>query len=72
MLVCPEEERALVRQGGRKLDCVGFAVTKVIISRSDEEKFDHLSQKPMEVMRRPFLNHTVHEERYTIVSSAAG
>ena len=25
---------------------------------SNEEKFDHPSQKPVEVMRRPILNHT--------------
>jgi DNA modification methylase len=26
---------------------------------SQEEKFDHPTQKPMEVMRRPILNHTL-------------
>jgi len=26
---------------------------------SDEQKFDHPTQKPMEVMRRPLLNHTL-------------
>jgi DNA modification methylase len=26
---------------------------------SDEEKFDHPTQKPMELMRRPILNHTL-------------
>ena len=25
---------------------------------SDEEKFDHPTQKPVELMRRPILNHT--------------
>jgi len=25
---------------------------------SDEEKFDHPTQKPIELMRRPILNHT--------------
>lgn len=25
---------------------------------SDEEKFDHPTQKPVELMRRPLLNHT--------------
>ena len=25
---------------------------------SDEDKFDHPTQKPLEVMRRPILNHT--------------
>jgi hypothetical protein len=28
------------------------------MSGSDEEKFDHLTQKPIELMRRPILNHT--------------
>jgi len=32
---------------------------KFIMGASDEEKFDHLTQKPMELMRRPILNHTL-------------
>jgi DNA modification methylase len=28
------------------------------MGRSDEEKFDHPTQKPLELMRRPILNHT--------------
>ena len=32
---------------------------KFIMGSSDEEKFDHPTQKPMEVMRRPILNHTL-------------
>src|SRR6185437_1167084 len=31
---------------------------KFIMGGSDEEKYDHPTQKPMEVMRRPLLNHT--------------
>lgn len=31
---------------------------KFIMSSSDEEKFDHPTQKPVELMRRPILNHT--------------
>jgi DNA modification methylase len=31
---------------------------KFIIGGSDEEKFDHPTQKPVELMRRPILNHT--------------
>ena len=27
------------------------------MGRSDEEKFDHPTQKPVELMRRPILNH---------------
>ena len=29
---------------------------------SDEEKYDHPTQKPVELMRRPILNHTKHGE----------
>lgn len=32
---------------------------KFIMGGSDEEKFDHPTQKPIEVMRRPILNHTL-------------
>ena len=32
---------------------------KFIMGGSDEEKFDHPTQKPMDVMRRPILNHTL-------------
>jgi DNA modification methylase len=31
---------------------------KFIMGSSDEEKFDHPTQKPIELMRRPLLNHT--------------
>jgi DNA modification methylase len=31
---------------------------KFIMGASDEEKFDHPTQKPTELMRRPILNHT--------------
>ena len=30
---------------------------KFIMGGSDEEKFDHPTQKPVELMRRPILNH---------------
>jgi DNA modification methylase len=32
---------------------------KFIMSGSDEEKFDHPTQKPVELMRKPIQNHTV-------------
>jgi DNA modification methylase len=35
---------------------------KFIMGRSDEEKFDHPTQKPLELMRRPILNHTKRSE----------
>jgi DNA modification methylase len=31
---------------------------KFIMGESDEQKFDHPTQKPVELMRRPILNHT--------------
>jgi DNA modification methylase len=36
---------------------------KFIMGGSDEEKFDHPTQKPVDLMRRPILNHTNREER---------
>jgi hypothetical protein len=35
---------------------------KFIMGGSDEEKFDHPTQKPLELMRRPILNHTRRKE----------
>jgi len=34
------------------------ASPKMIMGGSEEEKFDHPTQKPVELMRRPILNHT--------------
>jgi DNA modification methylase len=34
----------------------------MIMGGSEEEKFDHPTQKPVELMRRPILNHTKHGE----------
>jgi len=34
------------------------ASPKMIMGGSDEEKYDHPTQKPVELMRRPILNHT--------------
>jgi DNA modification methylase len=31
---------------------------KFIMGSSDEEKYDHPTQKPVDLMRRPLLNHT--------------
>jgi len=33
---------------------------KFIMGGSDEEKYDHPTQKPVDLMRRPILNHTKH------------
>jgi DNA modification methylase len=35
---------------------------KFIMGGSDEEKFDHPTQKPVELMRRPIINHTKRDE----------
>jgi DNA modification methylase len=35
---------------------------KFIMGGSDEDKFDHPTQKPVELMRRPIVNHTKHGE----------
>lgn len=35
---------------------------KFIMGGSDEDKFDHPTQKPVELMRRPILNHTKRNE----------
>ncbi len=35
---------------------------KFIMGGSDEEKFDHPTQKPLDLMRRPILNHTKRDE----------
>jgi DNA modification methylase len=38
---------------------------KFIMGGSDEERFDHRTQKPVELMRRPILNHTKRGELVT-------
>ncbi len=35
-----------------------YIIPKFIMGSSDEEKFDHPTQKPVELMRKPILNHT--------------
>ena len=58
MLVRAKEERTLVWESWRELDDLGVALAQVPHGRSDEDKFDHPTQKPVELMRRPILNHT--------------
>jgi DNA modification methylase len=46
---------------GKAGECVSIwdsPSPKFIMGGSDEEKFDHPTQKPVELMRRPILNHT--------------
>ena len=55
MLVRSKEKRALVRQGRGELNHLGVAVTEVHHGRLEH---DHPTQKPVDLMRRPILNHT--------------
>ena len=56
-MVCAKEERAVVREGGGELDHLELAEPKFIFTGSGEEKHDHPTQKPVDLMRRPILNH---------------
>ena len=47
----------MVRQGRRELDHLVSPSPKFIMGGADEEKYDHPTQKPVELMRRPILNH---------------
>src|SRR5262249_25598398 len=58
MLVRPQEKCAMVRQAGQNTTIWDAASPKMIMGGSDEDKFDHSTQKPVELMRRPILNHT--------------
>jgi DNA modification methylase len=44
------------------------ASPKFIMGGSDEEKFDHPTQKPIDLMRRPILNHAKRGRQYTTPS----
>jgi hypothetical protein len=57
LLVRPKKERALARKAGREFYDLGFSFSKFIMGGSDEAKYDHPTQKPVELMRRPILNH---------------
>lgn len=45
-------------KAGENLTIWSSPSPKFIMGGSDEEKFDHPTQKPVELMRRPILNHT--------------
>ncbi len=45
-------------QPGQNTTIWDAASPKMIMGGSDEDKFDHPTQKPIELMRRPILNHT--------------
>jgi len=46
------------KKGGGNVTVWDAASPKMIMGGSKEEKFDHPTQKPLELMRRPILNHT--------------
>ena len=50
--------RNSIRKAGENTTIWEAASPKMIMSGSDEEKFNHPTQKPAELMRRPILNHT--------------
>jgi DNA modification methylase len=45
-------------KGGGNVTVWDAASPKMIMGGSKEEKFDHPTQKPLELMKRPILNHT--------------
>src|ERR1700693_3490985 len=58
LLVRPKKERALFGKAGENSTIWDSPSPKFIMGGSDEAKFDHPTQKPVELMRRPILNHT--------------
>jgi len=56
-MVRAQEECTLVRQGRREFDIWNSPSPKFIMGGSTEEKFDHPTQKPLELMRRSIVNH---------------
>ena len=55
VLVRSEKERPVVRQGRENSTIWASPSPKFVMGSSDEEKFDHPTQKPVELMRRPIL-----------------
>lgn len=53
-MVRAEEERSVVRQARLERN----DLPKFIMGNSEEEKFDHPTQKPVQLMKHPILNHT--------------
>jgi DNA modification methylase len=52
-----KKERPVVRPSGQMLHDLDSPSPKFIMGGSDQEKYDHPTQKPVDVMRRPILNH---------------
>ena len=56
-MVCAEEESAWFGEAGKNATIWDSPSPKFIMGGSDEQKFDHPTQKPVELMRRPIQNH---------------
>ena len=61
---CPADPGRAVPQAQGAVRCPGENSTvwdspspKFIMGGSDEKKYDHATQKPVDLMRRPILNH---------------
>ena len=48
----------MVREGGENSTVWDSPSPKFIMGGSEEDKYDHPTQKPIELIRRPILNHT--------------
>ena len=59
LLVRAKEKRPLVREARQERNDLGVRPPRSSsCGGSKEEKFDHPTQKPVELMRKPILNHT--------------
>lgn len=56
MLVCVEEECAVVWKSRREPTIWNSPSPKFIMGGSEETKYDHPTQKPVDLMRPPILN----------------
>jgi DNA modification methylase len=56
-MVRSEEERTVGGKAGENSTVWASPSPKFIMGGSDEEKYDHPTQKPVDLMRRPILNH---------------
>jgi len=57
MLVCPKEERSVAGNAGEN-SSVWDSPSPKFIRGGSRRSSDHPTQKPVELMRRPLLNHT--------------
>jgi hypothetical protein len=57
LLVCAKENAPRFGKAGENSTIWDSPSPKFIMGGSDEDKYDHPTQKPVELMRRPILNH---------------